>query len=368
MIDLLILILACVSMGYVVQSRTAQYNSARIGISHDLLSKLLYFAILLSFTLFAGLRSKYNDTGTYIYGYRLVNAEDLNLKVLTEAYGGFELYQRLIKRFISAKPQVFIFITAVFTTFMYLSFYSRHTRAFGGMIFFFAIGAFISSMAALKQSIAIAIGLYAINNYLNKKYVRSLLLLLLAMTFHPYIICLICVPMLKGRVWDGRTVLLIAICAAAFMNLDKMLEAIKVIGKDYSNEAFNDYTINPVRVLVEAIPIVLSIIYRKQINETKSTFLVLGINMRIISFAFVAMGLFANPIYFGRMSSYFSCLSAIAIPEMLTVCWGKKRIGKALILGYYVFFFLYFLMDMTKIGSISIFKDQFEHVKLSSLF
>ena len=355
-------------MGYVVQHRTAQCVSARVGISRDSLSRLLYLAILLSFTLFSGLRSKYNDTSTYAYGFQLVDAGNISLKSLSSAYGGFELYQKLIKRYISNDPQMFIFVTAILTTFLYLSFYSRHTKLFGGTVFFFSIGVFMSSMAAIKQSVAIAIGLFAISTYLDKKYIRSILLLLLAMTFHPYILCIACIPLLKERIWDGRTILVIIICIAAFMNLDKVLSAISLIGKDYSEESFNSYTINSNRVIVEAIPIILSLMYRTQINRSNSTYLILGINMRIISFVFIAMGLFANPIYFGRISSYFSCLSAIAMPEMLSVCWNKKRTGAVLTLWYYLFFFIYFLLDLTKIGSVSIFKDQFAHVSIFTLF
>ena len=90
--------------------------------------------------------------------------------------------------------------------------------------------------------------------------------------------------------------------------------------------------------------------------------------MRIISFVFIAMGLFVNPIYFGRMSSYFASLSAIAIPEMLNLVWKENRNGRVYIIGYYIFFFIYFVMDMTKIGSISLFYDQFNHAPISSLF
>lgn len=93
-----------------------------------------------------------------------------------------------------------------------------------------------------------------------------------------------------------------------------------------------------------------------------------AMNMRLVSFAFITMGLFVNPIYFGRMSSYFTGLSTIAIPEMLDLIWRKNRNGKIFIIGYYMFFFTYFVMDMTKIWSISIFYDQFNHVPISSLF
>ncbi len=368
MIDLIVLILAATALGYFVQGRVGSTSSAKIGISHDLTSKVAYFAINIAFALFAGLRSKYNDTTTYMYGFRLVDATVLDLGGIFDSYGGFELYERLLKRFVSDDPQVFIFVTSCLIVLLYLPFFTRHTQKFGGMIFFFGIGVFVSSMGGIKQSIAVGISLYAIAAYFDKKYFRALLLLWLASTFHPYIWCLLCIPLLTKRVWDGKTVLVIIVCVLAFMNLDSLFDLLGILGKDYSDTTFDDYTINPMRVAVEAIPVLLSLIYRKEINAKESRYLTLGLNMRVISFAFVSMGLFMNPIYFGRMSSYFFAMSTIAIPEMLDVIWSDKRQGKLLTVGYYAFFFAYFLMDMTKIGSIAITYDQFNHVSLFSIF
>lgn len=236
------------------------------------------------------------------------------------------------------------------------------------MIFLYGIGNYLGSMAGIKQSIAVGISLYAIEAYFEKKYIKAILLILFAMTFHPYIVCLLCIPFLKSRIWDGKTIFVIVLCVLAFMNMDKVFAVFDVIGQDYSGQVFNDYTINPIRVLVESIPVVISLIYRHKLNEKENKLLILGMNMRIISFVFIVMGLFANPIYFGRMSSYFTGLSAIAIPEMLNLIWKENRNGRVYIIGYYIFFFIYFVMDMTKIGSISIFYDQFNHVAFSSLF
>lgn len=368
MIDLILLILGCTALAYFVQLRAGRAVTARIGISRSFSSKLIYFSIIVAFAFFSGLRSHYNDTTMYMHGFRLTDASVLNFKGIFEAYGGFELYQRLIKRYVSEDPQVFIFVTSCLIALLYIPFYTRHTRRFGSMIFFFGIGAFVSSMGGVKQSIAIGISLYAIASYFDKRYVRALLLLWLATTFHPYIWCLLCLPLLAKRAWDGKTVFVILVCFLAFLNLDSLFVLIGYLGKDYSNSVFDDYTINPMRVVVEAVPVVISLLYRRKINAANSKYLTLGVNMRVISFAFVSMGLFVNPIYFGRMSSYFSSLSAISIPEMLDVIWADKPQKGLLRAAYYAFFFLYFLLDMTKIGSIPITYDQFSHVPLRSIF
>lgn len=368
MIDLLILIILCSMFAYVIQNRTARYHTAQEGIRRDRQSRVLYFCIFISFIMFAGLRSSYNDTVTYIQGFRILESSGIKISILLEPYGGFELYQQILKKYVSDDPQVFIFVSALVTNLLYLRFYTRHTKRYSGMIFLYSIGIYLEGMAAIKQTIAVGIGFYAIEAYLDKKYLKAIFLLLIAATFHPYIICLICIPFLRKHVWDRKTIFVIIICIVAFMNMDKVFELLNYIGKDYSGEIFDDYTINPIRVLVESVPVIISYIYRKEINASNRKLLILGINMRIVSFVFISMGLFANPIYFGRMSSYFTALSVIAIPEMLDIAWKKNRNGKIYLMGYYVFFFIYFLMDMTKIGSISIFYDRFNHVPFHSLF
>lgn len=368
MIDLIVLIFACTFLAHLVESYAADGPSVRAGISHNYGLRFLYFVIITAFALYAGLRSRYNDTLTYMTSYRMLDASKLDLAGIFDSYGGFFLYERLLKRYIGTSPQAFIFITAWLTMLLYLPFIARHTENFTASVFLFGICLFNSCMAGMKQMIAVGISFYAINSYLDKKYLRAIFLLWLASTFHPYIWCLLCVPLLTKKVWDGKTLLVILFCIVAFMNLDAMLSLLGILGKDYSESNFDSHTINPMRVVVELIPVVLSLVYREKINEENSRYMTLGINMRIISTVFLAMGLFMNPIYFGRMSSYFSAMSVIAIPQMLNTIWGKRSDGALLQLAYYSLFFVYFLMDMTKLGSISITHDQFRHVSIFDVF
>lgn len=368
MIDLIVLIFACTLLAYFVETHTPEERSIRAGISHSYFLRLLYFVIITAFALYAGLRCRYNDTMNYMYSFQMLDAENLKLSEIFDSYGGFQVYQKLLKRHVSDDSQVFIFITAWLNMLLYLPFITRHTKKFASAIFLFGISVFVSSMAGMKQMIAIGISLYAISSYFDKKYLRAILLLWLASTFHPYIWCLLCLPLLTKKVWDGKTLLVILCCIVAFMNLDTVFSLLGMLGKDYSNSTFDDYTINPMRVVVELVPVVISLIYREKINERASRYMTLGINMRIISTVFLAMGLFMNPIYFGRMSSYFSAMSVIAIPEMLDTIWGKRSDGVVLTLGYYVFFFVYFILDMTKLGTIAITYDQFHHVSIFDVF
>lgn len=355
-------------LAYVIESRTRVYTNTYVGICCDGQSKFIYFGIVIWAILFAGLRTRYNDTYNYINSFNILVSDEVNWKMLLEPYGGFEVFQALIKREFNANPQMLIFISSFICCVLILSFVIRNTNHFSASIFLFFINDYIFLMEGIKQAIAIAIALWVIDAYLNEKYIRAIVLLLLAMTFHPYIICLCCIPFLKRKAWDLKTIIITIIFAIAFTNLDSIFSLLSVIGKDYSNDAFTDYTINPFRVIVEFIPVAISFIYRKNIQQTNDTYLTLGVNMRFISFIFIFLGLFYNPIYLGRMSMYFSMLSVIAIPKMLEAAFEGEKNRSILSLGYYAFFGLYFLLDLTKLGSISLLYDQFNHVNIFSLF
>jgi hypothetical protein len=323
--------------------------------------------ILVATVLFAGLRTSYNDTLGYWVEF-LNHDTEIDFKVAFENYGGFELFQKLIKRYISTNPQVFIFITSLICCALSISFIIRHTENFTVAMFLFLTSDFIFIMAGIKQSMAMAIALFAIDAFLKRRYVRSVLLLLLAMMFHPYVICLTCIVFLKDRVWDKKTLFFVVLFAVAFWNVEDLFGVISLIGKDYTGADLDSYTINPMRVVVEAVPVVLSLLYAKRIRKANDPILNIGVNMGIISFAFVFLGLFFNPIFLGRMSAYFAALSMVAVPKMLNVAFKGNRYRKLIILGYCCFFGLYCLLDLTKLGAVSLMHDRFRHASIGSLF
>lgn len=368
MLDLLAMITVCTFLTYVIQTRTIRYQSTIECIRKDVQSKVIYIAIFTWIILFSGLRSTYNDTSTYMIGFQMLDPESVGFGDLFSSYGGFEVYQKIIKQYVSDNPQMLIFVSAVLVGLLYIPFLARHSNHFGETIFLFLIGDYIFSMGGIKQSLAIGIALHAISSYFDKRYTKAVILLLIAMAFHPYVICLVCIVALQNEVWSIRCMLLSIVFIVLFMNLDSLFDLLSVIGKDYSSEDMSGYTINPIRVLVEAVPVFISFLYRKKLNASQDKYLILGVNMQVISFVFIALGLFFNPIYLGRMSTYFSALSSIAIPKMLNVAFKNTRNGRYWTVLYYAFFGVYFLMDMTKIGTISVFYDQFRHISIFSLF
>ena len=367
MIGLLLTIGLCVTYATIIQKRTDTGTDIRRPIRTDLISLTLFFATLIAFCLFSGLRSSYNDT--YVYRQTFIDLDPTKFcfPMVFEAYGGFELFQVIIKRYISDNPQFLILFSSVFINVLYVRYIFRYSKNLSASVFLYAIGIFVFSMGGIKQAMAMAIAIYAISAFLEKKYYKAIVLLLIAFMFHPYIICLVSIVLLTKTVWSFRTIALMAVSVFLFINLDSFFSLISVFGKDYSQDSFAGYTINPMRVAVESIPIIISLIYKERINESKDTWLILGTNMSIISFSFIFLGLFFEPVYLGRLSTYFSIISMITIPRMLNLIFSEKT-EKIITPIYYTVFFVYFVLDMTKLGTFDFFADYFKHVSLFSLF
>lgn len=336
----------------------------------DPLSVILFLAIFAAFWFFSGLRTKYNDTSSYTHAFNILKIENISFStVLNESYGGFDYLQKLVKTTIGNNSQYFLLTTSLITTLSNLVFIKKHSDYLPESIFLYSITSFSFGMAGIKQAIAIAIALWAIDAYLNQKYILSALILLAAITFHPFVICLICIPFLTDRFFGKKIVLVILAAVIAFFNLDAILPIIyNLLGKVYTIEEMTGYTINPMRVVVTAIPVILSVKALDEINRSKDKLLILGVNMQIIGFIFIAMGLFVNPIYVGRMATYFTALTIVTTPKMIHLCFKKSSNGTLLIIAYYCFEFAYFLLDMLKLGSISFFTDQFAQASFWSLF
>ena len=367
MLDYFLLVIGCVIMAWIIQRKAIAYESVASCKKHVLSVRLLYWIILILLILFAGLRTHYNDTSTYWQLYQTAEME-LNWAELFEPYGGYTITMVALKKFVSTNPQVYIFVTSAVYNFLYLRFIARHSKSFGASVYWYLIGQYMFGMAGIRQAMAIAIALYAIEAFLRKKTIKALIILLISSTFHPYIVVFVCLLLLKDNIWGSKTVLIIIVAFVLFLNLELVFKVFAMIGKDYSEEDLMSGMINPFRVAVCALPVLLSFLFRSKINETHDPWLILGCNMSILSFLFIFIALFVDPIYPGRMATYFDCISMLTTPRLLQVVFTEKNKRLFFVQGYYVLFTLYFLLDLTKLGKIPLMYDRFGHASLISLF
>ena len=151
---------------------------------------LFIFIMLASF---AGFRSEYNDTAAYLYNFSndIPQSFDriVNIDWSLGQNPGFIIYQIFIKQFISTNQYVFILFTSTIVTYLFVKSFYRYSQVFYFTIFLFiASGLFIFTMAAMKQVLAMSIGFWSIRFFLKEKYLKFIFIIILASTFHPYIL------------------------------------------------------------------------------------------------------------------------------------------------------------------------------------
>jgi len=316
-------------------------------------SLIVIFFATLPMVLFSGLRSRHNDTGTYVDTYARLSLESLAglISLDISNYPAYHATIYVLKLF-GVGSQEYLLVTSFFYIFTAFYFYYKNADRFSDAVFFFiATGLFSFGMAGLKQSIGIGFSLVALHFFLRKKYGLSFAWMLMAGLFHPFVYVLALLPVLSFPIWRLRSILLLftfmvlaLIYGFATSHIENVLRS---IGLDYSDDIlYGAASINPLRVAFFAIVPTASFFLRKKINRNNDPLTNIAFNSSIIVFAALLPALFSGANMFGRMAYNFIPLHVIAASWICL--YGFKRgdaLSPVLFKLLYLFFFAYMVRD-----------------------
>lgn len=303
--------------------------------------------------LFIGLRIKYNDTAQYIWEY----SDDYDILGFSDfiRQGNFSLsinpgYRLMcsILKALGANAHWYIFLFSAFYTSVYLWFLGKYASHFSDTIFVFFVMGFVFLMAALKQVTATAIALIAVDRYLQNHRFKSLILLIIAMTFHPYVLILAVIPFfLANKPWGKQMnmlVLGILILGFAFSFTVSLASRLTVIiGDNYNAEDLLSGGLSIGRFLVYLAPCLLSFFLRNVLYDSESDEIDnLTANSMIFAMGIMFVALFGSPALFGRLPAYFSPLFSIGIGSMLEKIQYRVRGGRLIKYTVLLFYAIYF--------------------------
>ncbi len=305
-------------------------------------------ALILLLAVFCGLRTWYNDTGTYLEIYRYLTPElqDFSINETNNfAHGiGFALCNSLMKTWgFSAQDHLMTY--AFITVIPYVAFVRKYSASMAfGVFLMFTTGFYTFSFAAIKQCAALGFCLLAVGAAVERKWFGFVFCVALGSLFHPYAIVYLLVPFLFFRPWTGRTYFFIAAALAIGFSLEKLLGTIvditTMMGADYDMTSFVGEGVNIFRVLVAFAPFALSIPYREQLFFDSGRTENLMFNLAMMNALFMFVGLFGTANYFARLANYFLPAQVIVLPWMLRKIGGKQ--GRVLtlmcIVGYCGYF------------------------------
>lgn len=314
--------------------------------------KFIWTIAIVVSAIFAGLRTRYNDTGTYLETYNLLTNSNFDFSDIKWNFGsnfGYNVVTITLKS-LGFSNNGYLMVFAIVTYGIYIWFIHKYSTDFLMSMFLFICLVFTFPLAAIKQCVAVAFCLLAVDKAINKKWFWFIFWILIAESFHAYSFMYLIVPLLFFVPWqDKRTVMWIVIFFFAGILLRPMLGTVlsitDALGEEYTVEEFSESGVNPFRLLVCLVPLVLSFILRKQINDPYNEVNRaegLCMNLAFLNGEIMFVALFGTANYFARLANYFYIFPIIALPRMFNMVKPKWRtLMKVCVVVCYLAFFYY---------------------------
>ena len=311
-------------------------------------------------TLFSGLRTGYNDTAAYITGFLnadsvsafLADPENLDLLHNPLFYFLTAVFRRLTDNY-----HLYLTAFALFNTVLFVRFLRRYASEgnFAYTVFlYFAIGVFTFSMAALKQITASAVLTLAIPALIDKKWVRYFVIVAIAGLIHTYAFIFFFLPLLTGKPWGWKTVLLLLGTVGVMLTFESsigsLLEYADSMGKHVAEyEVFDGNQMNPFRVAVFAVVPVATFLFHRYLDPELDREKCVMLNMGMISLMFMLLASMNGANMFGRLARYFVLGPVCAMPWIIDKVFEERSIRWVKIIAA-VCFLAFFLYDNQNFG------------------
>lgn len=334
---------------------TARQVCVKNGVYENRVNLFMAIITFSAIVFFSGLRSSGGDTLAYIQKfnqYPIWNDMYEYIKNLGGREPGFIIFSVLIKRYITQDYQVWLFIIASISGICIMYPLYKYSCNYGVSVFLFMASCqFTWLLNGIRQFLVASIIFACTPLILNKKPIPYIIIILILSTFHKS--ALIMIPayfIVDSEPWSKRTMLvvwgiiLIMLFTSTFTSLlDTVIE-----NTDYST-SMNEFKgkddgSNPIRILVESIPVIIAFLYRNRIKDKLTPIIKISINMSLIaSGLYVISKISKSGVMIGRLPIYFSLYNLILLPWLIKYIFEKneKRIIYYIMIICYLSFFYY---------------------------
>lgn len=331
----------------------------------------LFFALLSFFLMvfFISCRSNYGDTYLYVTTFDNASENLSNIKSIIDSDSdskGFDILQILFKHFISDDYTVWFAFIAVFSAGAIIKLYYQHSMNFAMSAFLFvASGTFTWFMNGTRQFLAVCLIMYGFNYLVDRKAIRFIILVLIATTIHasaivwiPAYFIVALKPWSKG-IWMCifATILIIFSIDQFTTLLDDSLEGTMYEG---AGSMMNGYVmedgtvddgVNPIRVLIAAVPAFIAFWRRKQVAEYGDPVIDICVNLSVVGTGVYLLGMVTSGIMIGRLPIYFTLTNYLLLPWLINKTFDEKSKMFIKLMCYLLYFaYFYYLYDMSGVG------------------
>ena len=332
----------------------SEIKSEKDGLGNNYLKKdkLFWIIIAIFMVIFAGLRITYNDTRSYLDIYTYLTNSDFDFSKISWKMGdnpGFNSVSILLKS-IGFSENGYLMFFAIPTYTIYIWFLHKYSTDFLFSIVIFFAFLFVFPLAAIKQTISMALCCVAVDRAIRKKWAAFVLWIIIAELFHAYAIMYFIVPLLFVVPWQNKTTylwggLFLVVGFALRPSLGVLLDATENLNKSYTVEAFSEEGVHPLRVVACLVPFIISFLIQKQLLNPKFEYTEvdgLFLNLSFLCGGIMFIALFGTANYFARLALYFIIFECLSIPRLINMLPSRvKNIVKFFAIISFAFFFYY---------------------------
>jgi transmembrane protein EpsG len=312
----------------------------------------IIFAIITFLPIFltVSMGDKLGDVWAYISNFKQLSTSFSDIDYSAKG-PGFTVIEVIIKRIFGNSETAFRVIIALIQSIPIVLIFRYYSSEYVTSMFLFVATASYTGwmMNGLRQFTAAAIIFAATPLLMKKKYISLIIVILCASTIHnTALIMLPVIFIVQGKAWNKRTVLFILAAIVAmyvFGNYTNVFDsAIDSVGLDYSISAANesgDTGTSFLRVLVNSIPALIALIYRKKIDENNLIINVL-VNMSVITAGLYLISMVTSGILIGRLPGYTTLYNMILLPYLVKNVFDEhdsKLVNIAMIILYSIYYF-----------------------------
>lgn len=266
---------------------------------------------------------------------------------------GFFFLSGLIKIIFGSNTIVYFLILALLQSIVLVAVYRKYSSEYLVSIFLFVASTdYLSWMFnGIRQFTAVTLLFAATGLMLKKKWISTLVIILLASTIHQSALLMIPIVIIaQGKAWNKRSVIFLvaAMIAIVFVNqftniLDNMMQETQYANVVSDWNEWGDDGTNVLRVLVYSIPTILSLIGIKYIQAEDDPVINFCTNMSIISTGIYIISMFTSGIFIGRLPIYASLYNYILLPWEIDHMFTKesKRLIMIVMVAAYLVFYWY---------------------------
>lgn len=311
--------------------------------------------------IWAGFRGNVGDTGSYVMSFKDMPSSFSEISSYIESQEkdqGFYFVSAVIKCIIGNQETIYFIIVAAVQCILLFKIYRKYSSAFAVSFFLFIASTdYISWIFnGMRQFTAVTITVACFPWILQKKYVKAIIVILIASLFHQSaLLVLPFVFIVQGKAWNKKALFFIIAVVIAVVFADRFTDILDnmLAETQYQNvvsdwEQFQDDGTNILRVLVYSVPAILSLMGIKYIREVDDPVINICVNMSIASAGLYVVSMFTSGIFIGRLPIYFSLYNYILLPWIIRNIFTKRSavfINSAMVLGY-MGFYMYSIYTM----------------------